>query len=98
VSERVVPEALSGRVGGWDVRTTRPDPRVMLFDVSLSEYREFFFVAVGEKSVSITSFDVSDETHLEPQTFVFAKPYGWDTELEGDEALLQLWQAIGVQR
>lgn len=95
---RRLPEALSSRAGGWQVRTTRPDPRVTLFDVSLSGYREFFFVAVGEKSLSVTSFDVTDETHLEPQTFVFAKPYGWDTELEGDEALLQLWQAIGVQR
>lgn len=70
----------------------------MLFDVSLSDYHEFFFVAVGDKSLSVTSFDVTDETHREPQTFVFAKPYGWDAELEGDEALLQLWQAIGVQR
>ena len=86
------------REGGWKVQTTRPHERVILFEVGLSDYHEFFFVAVGDKSVSITSFDPSDETHLEPQTFVFAKPYGWDTALDGDEALLQVWQAVGVQR
>lgn len=86
------------RAAGWQVRTTRPDPRVMLFDVALSDYREFFFVAVGERSIAITMYDTSDETHPEPQTFVFAKPYGWQTDLVDDEALLQVWQAVGVQR
>lgn len=86
------------RPGAWQVSVTRPDRRVMLFEVRLSEYREFFLVAVGEKSIAITSLDPSDQTHLEPQSFVFAKPYGWDDDLEGDEALLQVWQAVGVQR
>ncbi|WP_214369820.1 hypothetical protein [Pseudonocardia sp. H11422] len=84
--------------GGWQVRTTRPDPRVTLFDVALSDYREFFFVAIGERSVSITMYDTSDETYPEPQIFTFAKPYGWRTDLSDDEALLQVWQAVGVQR
>jgi hypothetical protein len=86
------------RAGGWQVRTTRPDPRITLFDVALSGYREFFFVAVGERSVSITMYDTSDQTYPEPQTFTFAKPYGWRTDLSDDEALLQVWQAVGVQR
>lgn len=83
---------------GWRVEVTRPDPRVALFEVTLSGYREFFFVAVGERSVSVTMYDTSDETYPEPQTFTFAKPYGWDTDLPDDEALLQVWQAVGVQR
>lgn len=86
------------RPGAWRVTVTRPDRRVMLFEVRLSEYREFFLVAVGNKSVAITSLDPGDESHGEPQSFVFAKPYGWDDELDGDEALLQVWQAVGVQR
>ncbi len=86
------------RPGAWQVTLTRPDPRAMLFEVRLSEYREFFFVAVGEKSIAITTFDPSDETYLEPQCFVFTKPYGWDEDLDGEEALLQVWQAVGVQR
>lgn len=95
-----VPSAVRGRFrpGAWQVTVTRPDRRVMLFEVRLSDYREFFLVAVGDKSIAITSLDPSDTTHLEPQSFVFAKPYGWDDELEGDEALLQVWQAVGVQR
>ncbi len=89
--------ARAGR-GGWQVRATRPDPRITLFDVALSDYREFFFVAVGGRSVTITMYDTSDETHPEPQTFTFAKPYGWRTDLPDEEALLQVWQAVGVQR
>jgi hypothetical protein len=85
-------------VGGWQVTATRPDSRVTMFEVALSDYREFFFVAVGERSVSITMYDTSDETHPEPQTFTFAKPYGWETDLQDEEALLQVWQAVGVQR
>jgi hypothetical protein len=92
------PEADQHRAGGWQVRTTRPEPRITLFDVALSDYREFFYVAVGERSVSVTMYDTSDETYPEPQTFTFAKPYGWRTDLPDDEALLQVWQAVGVQR
>jgi hypothetical protein len=77
---------------------TRPDPKVTLFDVSLSDYHEYFFVAVGEHSVSITTYDTSDESYPEPQSFTFAKPYGWRTDLPDEEALLQVWQAVGVQR
>jgi hypothetical protein len=88
----------AGRIGRWRVYTTRPDPRATLFDVSLSGYHEFFFVAVGERSVSITMYDTSDESHPEPQVFTFAKPYGWRTDLADDEALLQVWQSVGVQR
>lgn len=83
---------------GWRVQVARPDPKVALFEVALSDYREFFFVAVGERSVSVTMYDTSDQTYPEPQTFTFAKPYGWDTDLGDEEALLQVWQAIGVQR
>ena len=50
------------------------------------------------KRVSVTMYDTSDETYPEPQTFTFAKPYGWRTDLPDDEALLQVWQAVGVQR
>jgi hypothetical protein len=93
-----VPGGPPEREGGWRVTTTRPDPRVVLFEVRLSDYHEYFFVAEGDKTIAITMFDTSDETHLEPQVFVFVKPYGWDNTLEGDEALLQVWQAVGVQR
>lgn len=86
------------RSDGWQVTVTRPDPRAMLFDVALSDYREFFFVAAGERSIAITMYDTSDDTYPEPQTFVFAKPYGWQDDLPDDEALLQVWQAVGVQR
>jgi hypothetical protein len=89
--------ATGGRVG-WEVSVTRPDPRVALFEVRLSDYHEYFFVTVGEKSVSITMFDPSDETHLEPQVFTFAKPYGWDLDGDDDDVLLQIWQSVGVQR
>jgi hypothetical protein len=86
------------RAGRWVVHTNRPDPRVTLFDVSLAAYHEYFFVTVGERSVSITMYDTSDGSYPEPQVFTFAKPYGWRTDLGDDEALLQVWQAAGVQR
>lgn len=92
------PVAVRADRGGWQVLASRPDPRVALFEVALSDYREFFFVAVGDRSVTITMYDTSDESHPEPQTFTFAKPYGWRTDLPDDEALLQVWQAVGVQR
>jgi hypothetical protein len=82
----------------WKVRVTRPHSQVALFDVQLSEYREFFLVATGECSVTITMFETSDDTYREPQTFIFAKPYGWRDDLTDEEALLQVWQSVGVQR
>ena len=43
-------------------------------------------------------FEPGEEAYPEPQVFVFAKPYGWRDDLDGDEALMQVWQAVGVQR
>ena len=88
----------SPRSGAWTVEVTRPDPSVTLFDVSLSGYHEFFAVVVGEKLVSITSYEPTEDAFSEPQLFVFAKPYGWRDDLDDEEALMQVWQAVGVQR
>ena len=64
--QEALPAALRARprAGGWKVELTRPDRRVMLFDVRLSEYREFFLVAVGEKSVAITSLELTPIAYL----------------------------------
>jgi hypothetical protein len=43
-------------------------------------------------------FEPGEDAHPEPQVFIFAKPYGWRDDLDGDEALMQVWQAVGVQR
>jgi hypothetical protein len=85
-------------VGGWTVVVNRPHPKMTLFEVSLSGYHEFFSVAEGATSIAITMFEPGEEAYPEPQVFVFAKPYGWRDDLEGDEALMQVWQAVGVQR
>jgi hypothetical protein len=85
-------------VQGWSVVVHRPDPKVTLFEVRLSDYREFFSVVEGRSTIAITTFEPGDKVHPEPQVFVFAKPYGWRDDLEGDEALMQVWQAVGVQR
>lgn len=82
----------------WRVSATRPQPRVALFDVHIADYHEYFFVAEGEKSVSITMLDPSDPSHLEPQVFCFAKPHDWRADLADEEALLQIWQAVGLRR
>lgn len=84
--------------GGWQVTAVRPEPRVALFDVRISDYHEYFFVAEGEKSVSITMLEPGDHTHLEPQVFSFAKPHDWRDDLSDEEALLQVWQAVGLRR
>lgn len=86
------------RLGGWTVAVTRPHPQVTMFDVSLSGYREFFQVAEGEQTITITMFEPEADNYPEPQVFVFAKPYGWNRELTDDEALLQVWQSVGVLR
>lgn len=66
--------------------------------MELGDYNELFFVVTGDKSVAVTMYDPSDLTHREPQVFVFAKPYGWSLDVPDEEALLQVWQSVGVQR
>ena len=88
---------MSLRPGSWAVLVTRPHPAVTLFQVQLSDYREFFGVAEGEYSLAVTMLE-PDAAHAEPQVFVFAKPYGWRRDLGDDEALQQVWQAVGVER
>ncbi len=83
---------------GWRVTALRPDPRVSVFDVHISDYHEYFIVAEGEKSLSITMLDRSDPTYLEPQVFTFAKPHDWCNDLADEDALLQVWQAVGLRR
>jgi len=90
--------SLRSAVGGWVVVVNRPHPKVTLFEVSLSGYHEFFSVTEGKTTIAITMFEPGEDAHPEPQVFVFAKPYGWRDDLDGDEALLQVWQAVGVQR
>lgn len=90
--------SLRGAVDAWSVIVNRPHPKVTLFEVSLSGYHEFFSVAEGKTTIAITMFEPAEDAHPEPQAFIFAKPYGWRDDLDGDEALLQVWQAVGVQR
>lgn len=84
--------------GGWSIVVSRPHPKVTLFDVSLASYREFFTVAEGQTSLAITTLEPDASPQREPQVFVFAKPLAWRDDLDDDEALLQVWQAVGVQR
>jgi hypothetical protein len=81
------------------VVVNRPHPKVAFFEVGLSPgNHEFFSVAEGKTTIAITMFDPGEDAHPEPQVFVFAKPYGWRDDLDGDEALVQVWQAVGIQR
>jgi hypothetical protein len=86
------------RAEGWTVVVTRPCTEVTLFDVSLASYRELFTVAEGPNTLAITSLEPGEGAYPEPQVFVFAKPYDWRNDLADDEALLQVWQAVGVKR
>lgn len=88
---------MPSRVGAWSVVVTKPHPRMTMFDVSLSDYREFFCVAEGEHSLTIVMHE-PDAVYAEAQVFVFPKPYGWSSDLGDDEALQQVWQAVGVVR
>jgi hypothetical protein len=80
------------------VEVQRFGDRVTVFDVRLRDYREVFLVVTGDKSVTITMFDEGDATHHEAQVFVFAKPYGWSLDTSDEEALLRVWESVGVQR
>lgn len=82
----------------WTVTATRPHPQVALFDVAIGDYHEYFYATEGTRTVAITMLDTSDNAHPEPQTFSFAKPHDWRSDLSDEEALLQLWQVVGVRR
>jgi hypothetical protein len=82
----------------WTVNAERPHPKVTLFDVQIGDYHEFFFVAEGRTTISITMLDTSENAHPEPQDFSFAKPHDWRDHLTDEEALLQVWQVVGVGR
>jgi hypothetical protein len=88
---------MDAELGSWSVVVTRSHPNMTVFDVSLSDYREFFCVAEGEHSLTIVMLE-PDATYKEAQVFVFPKPYGWSQDLGDDEALQQVWQAVGVLR
>ena len=83
---------------GWSITAVRPHPGIALFQVAISGYHEYFFVAEGRTSISITMLDTSENAHPEPQTFSFAKPHDWRDDLSDEEALLLLWQVVGVRR
>lgn len=86
---------------GWPagrVAVHRFGARTVVLAVHLADYRETFVVVTGDKSVAVTMFDEADVTHREAQVFVFAKPYGWSLDLPDEEALLLVWETIGVQR
>lgn len=82
----------------WTVTANRPHPRVAVFDVTIGDYSEYFYVAEGASTLSITMLDTSEHAHPEPQTFSFAKPHDWRNDLSDEEALLQVWQVVGVRR
>ena len=88
---------MAAPAGSWSVVVTRPHPNMTLFDVSLSDYREFFCVAEGEHSLTIVMLE-PEAVYREAQVFVFPKPYGWNPNLDDDEALQQVWQSVGVLR
>ncbi len=80
------------------VKFTRHSEHALAMEVGLGDYREVFFVLIGERSVAISSYDETDPTHREPTVFVFPKPYQWSVDLDDDELMVQIWQATGVQR
>jgi len=80
------------------VKSTRHSEHALAMEVGLGDYREVFFVLIGERSVAISSYDETDPTHPEPAVFVFPKPYQWSLDLDDDELMVQIWQATGVQR
>jgi len=82
----------------WTVTTTRPNPAVAMFDVQIAGYHEYFYVAEGATTVAITMLDTSENAHRDPQVFSFAKPHDWRSDLGDEEALLQVWQVVGVRR
>lgn len=82
----------------WTVAATRPHPAIAMFDVQIAGYHEYFHVAEGATTVAITMLDTSDNAHPDPQVFCFAKPHDWRSDLDDEEALLQVWQVVGVRR
>ena len=77
---------------------TRFGSRAVALEVSLGEYREVFFVLSGDHTVTVASIEDDQPGQLEPQVFVFAKPYGWTTDMEAEDLMTQVWQVVGVQR
>lgn len=80
------------------VRVTRFTEHTLAVEARLGDYREVFFVITGDRTVTISSYDESDPSYPEAQVFVFAKPYGWTLDLNDDDVMVEIWQAVGVQR
>lgn len=90
--------------GSLAVRVQRPADGVALITTSSPAHQEFFFVAVGEHTLSITVYDTGEKSVPEPRVHVFHKPYDWDMTPRNDppdsaddqDLLVQVWQLLGA--
>lgn len=88
--------------GSLAVRVTRLEPDVALIETSSPSHREYFFVAVGQHSLTVTVVDTGDKSSPEPRVHVVTKPYGWHMRPEHDpptssddhDLLVKVWQVV----
>ncbi|MHB1710306.1 MAG: hypothetical protein ACYCV7_02725 [Acidimicrobiales bacterium] len=80
------------------VHVHRFDPHMCVIEISGPGYREFFCIVTTAKTITVMTFDPSDESSDGPHLHHIPRPYGWNTDVEAEEMLLLVWQATGYER
>lgn len=91
-------------VGQLAIRVSRPDPRVAVVEATSPGHREFFFIAAGERMLTVAAFEASDSAHPEPRVHMIHRPYDWDmapvddpaSAADDQELLVKIWQILGA--
>jgi len=82
--------------GRLSFERVQPDENVSFIAVQWPGYHEFFCVMTSTDTVTILSFEPSDDAV--PRIHQVPRPYRWDPGAADDDMLLQIWQVTGHQR
>lgn len=92
-----------GGAGSLVIDVIRPAPGVALIHTATPSHDEYFFVATGEHTLTITVRDTGAKSLPEPRVHVLHKPYDWNMTPSSDppsadddhDLLMKVWQLIG---
>lgn len=65
-----------------------------MIEVTSPNHQEFFSVSEGDRTLAVTVLDVTNPTYSEPRSYNIEKPPGWRTDVQAEELLLSIWNAV----
>lgn len=65
-----------------------------MIEVTSPNHQEFFSVSEGDRTLAVTVLDVTNPTYSEPRSYSIEKPPGWRTDVQAEELLLSIWNAV----